>query len=370
MEVTKFKIWDTMPLTKYCIFSLQVQEFSKSIAQNSPCHLQDKRLVTNFIQFFKIFLREVDTGKYKRLGNTALLCTGGRGCALVEMFWRLKAAILPFSPLPSSPRGLALWCTHITRLVISAESHQIKIFYNLFQVCYIGSYLVQTCVIVAFMLFSLFPSPHRPSITEWVEVDTFKLVSLSTFLPSPKLETRALVCDIYSISQGPGGNQMAYSNAVIEESFIRHYSTAVWTSQHAMECISWKEQQSRGARGRTATAAQQRSSSCRSSWQALWLSVERRSQSRMIRSGEIREIKTPTSCFFSSSLLAVPSISRNQPKPGQGDPVTRPTEGQPPGGDTEEDGRWTSGENGKHLPHLPFLYPVANVFSNLFIHFW
>lgn len=75
-----------MPLTKYCIFSLQVQEFSKSIAQNSPCHLQDKRLVTNFIQFFKIFLREVDTGKYKRLGNTALLCTGGRGCALVEMF--------------------------------------------------------------------------------------------------------------------------------------------------------------------------------------------------------------------------------------------------------------------------------------------
>lgn len=87
----------------------------------------------------------------------------------------------------------------------------------------------------------------------------------------------------------------------------------------------------------------------------------------MIRSGEIREIKTPTSCFFSSSLLAVPSISRNQPKPGQGDPVTRPTEDQPPGGDTEEDGRWTSGENGKHLPHLPFLYPVANVFSSLFI---
>lgn len=69
---------------------------------------------------------------------------------------------MSFSLLPSSPGGLALRCPYITRFVIKAKSNRIKIFNNLFQVCYIGNYLVQTCVNVSLMLFSLFPSPRHP----------------------------------------------------------------------------------------------------------------------------------------------------------------------------------------------------------------
>jgi hypothetical protein len=44
----------TVPLMKYHnFFSLQVQEFSKRIKQDSLCHLQDRSMVMNLIQFLK-----------------------------------------------------------------------------------------------------------------------------------------------------------------------------------------------------------------------------------------------------------------------------------------------------------------------------
>ena len=73
--------YDTTSLMKDCLFSLQVQEFSKSIAQDSPCRVRDNRLVIRH-SVLNIFPRDSDGGKHKRLHSTGPCRSGGR--ALLE----------------------------------------------------------------------------------------------------------------------------------------------------------------------------------------------------------------------------------------------------------------------------------------------
>lgn len=75
------------------MFSLQVQEFSKSITQDSPYHLQDKRLVTNFMQFLKSFLGNLTWVNTNGFIAPCLLYIGGSGNVLLK----IKAAILSSS---------------------------------------------------------------------------------------------------------------------------------------------------------------------------------------------------------------------------------------------------------------------------------
>lgn len=67
-------------------FSLQIQEFSKSIAQDSSYRFQDKRLVINFIQFFKSLLENSPWVNTNDFVTPSFLYTGGSGNALAGYF--------------------------------------------------------------------------------------------------------------------------------------------------------------------------------------------------------------------------------------------------------------------------------------------